>query len=124
MSDKTLFQKIADKEIPALLALETEAHVAFADINPSALGHLLLIPRTPYRWWLEMPESEWLALTEVAQSLAQKLKAATAADYIQLNIIGDEVPHVHIHLIPRFENRPASKVAFNETATKEIIARL
>ena len=77
------------------------AFVSFLDKNPKAPGHTLLVPRKHYRWFLDMPEDEYIELMKVARTLSGALKEEYGADYIQIGIAGDEVPHVHVHLIPR-----------------------
>jgi histidine triad (HIT) family protein len=96
-----IFCKIVRSELPADLTFENEYVVAFPDIHPLATGHTLLIPREHYTWFYEVPEDIANELFKAAQELAVKLKSEYSADYIELKIIGIDVPHTHIHLIPR-----------------------
>lgn len=98
----TIFSKIITREIPAEIVYEDEKVLAFLDINPVHKGHTLVIPKEEYRWFTDVPTSLLEPLFGASQKVARALKAATNADLIQLSIVGDEVPHTHIHLIPRF----------------------
>lgn len=104
MSTKTLFQKIADKEIPAKFEHEDELCVAIRDINPQAPTHLLIIPRKAIARVDEMkPEDAAIVghLVLVAQQLAQKLHLAAGFRLVINNgrQAGETVPHLHVHLL-------------------------
>lgn len=96
-----IFCKIVAKEIPSTIVHEDKETIAFLDIHPHALGHTILIPKEHYHWFFDVPKeiaSEWFA---TAQKLAVELKKEYQSDYIELKVIGTDVPHTHIHLIPR-----------------------
>jgi histidine triad (HIT) family protein len=96
-----IFCKIIRKELPADLTFENEYVVAFPDIHPVATGHTLLIPREHHEWFYEIPEDIANEFFKAAQEIAIRLKSEYLADYVELKIIGIDVPHTHIHLIPR-----------------------
>ncbi len=96
----TIFGKIIRKEIPATIIYEDEQFLAFLDINPVAKGHILLIPKDQYAWMQDAPDELIAAIFIKAKELMVVLKKALHADYIKLSIVGNEVPHFHIHLIP------------------------
>jgi histidine triad (HIT) family protein len=96
-----IFCKIAGKEIPADVIHENNVVMAFRDIKPLAPGHTLLIPKEHYQWFYEVPETISCELFKSAQIIARDLKESYKADYIELKIVGIDVPHTHIHLIPR-----------------------
>lgn len=100
MSD-CIFCKIIIGKIPAQKTYEDDAFIAFLDIHPKAPGHTLVIPKEHHEWVWDLPEGLYKKLFMVARALAQKLKEETAADYVQLSIVGKDVPHAHVHLIPR-----------------------
>ena len=75
--------------------------IAFLDIDPKAPGHTLVIPKTHHQWFIEMPDELSDPLFRTAKHIGQKLKSEYAADYIRLGIVGTDVPHTHIHLIPQ-----------------------
>ena len=100
----TIFTKIIAREIPAEIVYEDKHVIAFLDINPVQKGHTLVVTKESFRWFTDVPTNLLLPLFGASQRVARALKEATNADLIQLSIVGDEVPHVHIHLIPRFDN--------------------
>ncbi|MDP2651188.1 MAG: HIT domain-containing protein [bacterium] len=102
MSDPNcIFCKIVNKEIPAEFVYEDDFVIAFPDIHPLTPGHTLLIPKEHYPWFYDVPREVANELFAAAQEIARKLKAEHSADYIELKIIGIDIPHTHIHLIPR-----------------------
>ncbi len=99
--ENCIFCKIIRGEIPTKPTYENEFVVAFPDIKPVAPGHTLVIPKEHHQWFYEVPEElakEWFS---AAQFLGLKLKEDTGADYIHVSIVGKDVPHAHIHLIPQ-----------------------
>ena len=102
--EETVFTKIIKREIPADIVYEDEKVTAFLDINPVTSGHLLLIPKEPHEWMSDVPD-ELLSYTYIkAKELMLKLKEAMNADFVVLSVVGVDVPHFHIHLIPRRYN--------------------
>ncbi len=100
-NEDCIFCKIVSGEIPTHFIYENEFVVAFPDIQPEAPGHTLVIPKEHHPWFYEMPgeiANEWFS---AAQMLALKLKEDHQSDYVELKIIGIDVHHAHIHLIPR-----------------------
>jgi histidine triad (HIT) family protein len=96
-----IFCKIVSKEIPAKIIFEDEVSLAFLDINPKAPGHILLIPKEHYPWFTDTPDELSDALFRNVKRLAKDLKKKYSADYVRVGIIGTDVPHTHIHLIPQ-----------------------
>ena len=76
--------------------------MSFADLHPVAPGHTLVIPVDHYRWFEDMPDEVSDRLFRAAKKIAKELKEKTGADYVRLSIVGKDVPHVHVHLIPQF----------------------
>ena len=102
MTDQNcIFCKIASGEVPTKFIYEDEHTVAFPDIHPKAPGHTILIPRKHYRWFIDMPDGESDMLFRAAKNVAKKLKDEHKSDYVRLGMVGKDVPHVHIHLIPQ-----------------------
>lgn len=99
--DNCIFCKIAKGEIPAHKTFENDEFVAFLDIHPKAPGHTLLIPKAHYQWFTDLPDDLYAKLFEHAKVLARELKQQNGADYVHLSIVGKDVPHAHVHLIPR-----------------------
>ena len=96
-----IFCKIASGEIPSQKVYEDDKTLAFLDIHPRAPGHTLLIPKDHYQWFDELPDDLSDHLFRVAKKIASDLKQHDGTDYVHLSIVGKDVPHVHIHLIPR-----------------------
>ncbi len=97
----TLFTKIVKREIPATIVYEDEESLAFMDIHPLAKGHLLLITKEPYEWMQVVPDELLSRMFLKTKKLMLVLKEKLNCDYVQLGVAGDEVPHFHIHLVPR-----------------------
>ncbi len=97
-----IFCKIIAGEVPSEKAHhEDNRVVSFPDYHPVRPGHTLVVPAEHYQWFWELPDELANDLFKAARTLARKLKDETGADYIQLSIVGKDVPHVHLHLIPR-----------------------
>jgi len=97
-----IFCKIVAGDIPSEKAHhEDDTIVSFPDQHPVRPGHTLVVPAAHYRWFWELPDDLANDLFKVARTLARSLKDETGADYIQLSIVGKDIPHVHVHLIPR-----------------------
>jgi histidine triad (HIT) family protein len=103
-----VFCKIASGEIPCETTLyEDDTVIAFPDKNPKAAGHSLLIPKAHYQWFYELPDKVSDLLFRIAKKLAPELMKKHGADLIQVSIVGTEIPHTHMHLIPRtFRDAP------------------
>ncbi len=99
----TVFGKIIRGEIPAERIYEDEQCIAIIDIHPAAKGHLLLIPKEHYIWMQDVPDALLSSLFTTAKKLMSSLIGALGCDYVQLSVIGKDVPHFHIHLIPRYD---------------------
>lgn len=96
----TIFSRIAAGEIPSYKVAEDDRHFAFLDINPMAPGHVLVIPRREVDYLFDLPDDEYAALMEFARKVALKLKKAMPCQRIGVAVLGMEVPHAHIHLVP------------------------
>ncbi|MDE6306831.1 MAG: HIT family protein [Muribaculaceae bacterium] len=96
----TIFSRIAAGEIPSYKVAEDDRHYAFLDINPMARGHVLVIPRREVDYLFDLSADEYAALMEFARKTALRIKAAIPCQRVGVAVIGMEVPHAHIHLIP------------------------
>ncbi|MGN6395943.1 MAG: HIT family protein [Mucilaginibacter sp.] len=96
----TIFSKIVAGEIPAYIVAETIDYLAFLDINPLAEGHVLVIPKKEVDYIFDMEDDLYAGLQIFAKIVATGLKKAIPCKRIGVAVIGIEVPHVHIHLIP------------------------
>ncbi len=98
----TIFSKIIRGEIPCTKIYEDEESLAFLDINPVTKGHTLLIPKEPYVWMQDVPDELLASLFVKTKKLMTAIKSGLMCDYVQISVVGKDVPHFHIHLIPRY----------------------
>lgn len=96
----TLFTKIVNGEIPAFKIAEDQNHLAFLDIQPLAEGHTLVIPKREVDYIFDMSPEEHTALWGFAQKVARAMEGQFDCKRIGVAVVGLEVPHVHIHLVP------------------------
>lgn len=99
--DNCIFCKIVAGEIPSYKVYEDEQCIAFLDIHPVTLGHTLIVPKSHFQWLQDTPDDVLSHVFIVSKSLINKIKERIGADYVQLSVVGKDVPHFHIHLIPR-----------------------
>jgi histidine triad (HIT) family protein len=96
----SIFTRIVAGEIPAHRVFEDEEHLAFLDINPVQPGHTLLIPKREVDYLFDLPEPAHDALWRAVRKVAGALRRATGCRRIVIVVVGYEVPHAHVHLIP------------------------
>ena len=96
-----IFCKIAKKEIPSNLVFENNEVFAFLDINPVSDGHILVIPKAHYEKMTDTPDELLAKLFVECKKLMIAIKKTLNADYVAVSVVGVDVPHFHIHLIPR-----------------------
>ena len=96
----TIFKKIIDKEIPCFKVAEDEQFLAFLDINPNAKGHTLCIPKIETDDILDLDKETYKNLRLFSRKVAKSIKDVIQCKKIAISVIGLEVPHVHVHLIP------------------------
>lgn len=96
----TIFTKIINGEIPAYKVAEDDNYLAFLDVNPNAKGHTLCIPKREVNKLFEMDEEEYLGLMKFSRKVAIALEKTVPCKRVGAAVVGLEVPHVHVHLIP------------------------
>ena len=120
----TIFSKIIDGEIPCYKVAENHEFLAFLDINPNSTGHTLCIPKIEVDDILDLDESTYKNLMLFSRKVAKSIKKVIDCKKVSIAVIGLEVPHVHVHLIPlnsmidaNFSNKvKLSDSDFRETA--------
>ena len=120
----TIFSKIINGEIPCYKVAENDDFVAFLDINPNSIGHTLCITKIEVDDILDLDESTYKNLMLFSRKVAKSIKKVIECKKVSITVIGLEVPHVHVHLIPlntmkdaNFSNKVRlSESDFNETA--------
>ena len=96
----SIFTRIINGEIPSYTIAEDAYSFAFLDINPNTKGHVLCVPKNSVDQLFDLPQQEYLELMSFAKKIAKALKKAVPCKRIALSVVGLEVPHAHIHLIP------------------------
>lgn len=122
----TIFTKIVNGEIPCYKIAEDENYLAFLDVNPNAKGHTLCIPKLEIDKVFEMDETLYTGLMQFSKKIAIALEKTVPCKRIGMSVIGLEVPHAHVHLIPlnamdemRFQNKVTlTKQEFEALAKK------
>lgn len=96
----SLFTKIINSEIPAYKVAETDGYIAFLDISPVAPGHTLVVPKKEVDYLFDLDDETYLGLQAFAKKVALGIKKAIPCRKVGVAVLGLEVPHAHIHLVP------------------------
>lgn len=96
----SIFSKIINKEIPSHLISENRYSIAFLDINPVAIGHVLVVPKIEVDYLFDLDTKTYTELWSFSSLVASAIKKTIPCKRIGVSVIGLEVPHAHIHLIP------------------------
>lgn len=96
----TIFSRIVNGEIPSYKVAENEEYYAFLDINPLTEGHTLVIPKREEDYIFDLTDDELAGMVVFAKRIAEKQKAVFGCKKVAMVVLGLEVPHAHIHLIP------------------------
>ena len=100
MSQPSIFSQIIAGDIPCHRIYEDDKTLAFLDINPVAEGHCLVIPKTEVEFVWDLPADDYQALMATTQKVAQRLRDIIGKPYVGEMVVGTDVPHAHVHLIP------------------------
>lgn len=127
----SIFTKIINGEIPAYKITEDENFLAFLDVNPNAKGHTLCIPKQEINKIFDMEEEHYLGLMKFSRKVAKALEKTVPCKRVGVAVVGLEVPHVHVHLIPlnemdemRFINKVKLEKEEFEALAKQISTNL
>ena len=96
----SIFTRIIDGEIPARMVWSDDVCVAFLDVRPLNPGHVLVVPRAEIDHWVDLDPDVVAHLTRVAHRVAEAQQKVLSPDRVGLMIVGFEVPHVHLHVVP------------------------
>ena len=102
--ENCVFCKIVNGEIPSNKLYEDDKFMSFLTIEPVSRGHLLIIPKEHIVWMQDAPDEIISEIYKIAKKLMHALKKSMGADYVQLSVVGEEIPHFHIHLFSRMYN--------------------
>lgn len=127
----SIFTKIVNGEIPAYKIAEDDHYLAFLDVNPNAKGHTLCIPKKEIDKIFEMDDELYLGLMKFSKKIAVALEKTVPCKRVGMAVVGLEVPHAHVHLIPlnemdemRFQNKVSLSKKEFEVLVKSIQANL
>ncbi len=125
----SIFTKIIKGEIPSHKVYEDEQTLAFMDIHPVQPGHVLVIPKKQVEFVWDLDEADYLALMRTVQKVARRIREVLPAPYVGQQIVGIDVPHAHVHLIPfhtvaEFRNSPDMSAEPDHAALADIAAQL
>ncbi len=96
----SIFTKIVNGEIPCYKIAEDDDYLAFLDIHPLALGHTLVIPKKEVDYYFDIDDDQLAGLTLFAKKVARAIDESVECQRVGVTVIGLEVPHAHVHLIP------------------------
>lgn len=123
-----IFAKIAAGEIPSYKVAENEKYYAFLDINPLKEGHTLIIPRREEDYFFDLDDIELAEIIVFAKRVAEAIKKAFPCKKVGMAVLGLEVPHAHIHLVPMQSegdmNFANEKLKLTEEQFKEIAEKI
>jgi histidine triad (HIT) family protein len=96
----SIFTRIINGEIPCYKVAENDMYIAFLDISPLTKGHTLVIPKKEVDYIFDLDQETYLGLMEFSKTVGVAIKKAIPCNRISISVIGLEVPHAHVHLIP------------------------
>ena len=125
--ESCIFCKISKGEIPCDKIFENKSFLVFLDIKPVNHGHLLIIPKKHFIWMQEADDKTISDIFKLTKKMMLALKKGLKCDYVQESVVGNEIPHFHIHLIPRyygdnFKNFPTKE--YKELEAKKVLNKI
>ena len=115
----SIFTKIINGELPCYKIVEDDHFIAFLDIDPNVKGHTLCVPKKEVDKLLDLDEETYLGLMQFARKVGLAIEKTLVCNQVGMSVIGLEVPHVHVHLIPLNEMKDMSfkhKIAMDNEA--------
>lgn len=127
--DDSIFTKIINGEIPSHKIYEDDTVYAFLDIHPINTGHTLVVPKQQVEFLWDLSNEAYASLMTAAKKIAQHMRTTLGVDYVGMQVIGVDVPHAHIHLIPfnevsEYHNIPDNSADPNHGALAAVAKKL
>lgn len=122
MYNPSIFTKIVNGEIPAHKIYEDDKTLAFLDINPVSEGHTLVIPKTQVEFVWDLSPDDYQALMETVKKVGLHLRAVLKTPYVGQLVVGTDVPHTHIHVVPFHHADELKSILVREDTTPDHVA--
>src|SRR5690554_87750 len=123
----SIFTKIINRELPAHIVAENDKFIAFLDVNPNAKGHTLCVPKQEINKVFDMEKDHYLELMSFSHNVAKALEKSVECKRVGMAVVGLEVPHVHVHLIPLNEMKEMTfqhKVSLTQSEFEELAKQI
>jgi histidine triad (HIT) family protein len=125
--EPSIFTKIVKGEIPAYKIAENERFLAFLDVNPTAKGHTLVIPKQQVDYIFDLDDDTYSGLMSFSKEVAKAVRRAVPCNRVGVAVVGLEVPHAHVHLIPLNSMQDmnfANKKEFSKEEMEEVAEKI
>jgi histidine triad (HIT) family protein len=124
----TIFTKIINRKIPAYIISENSKFIAFLDINPLSIGHTLVVPKKEIDYFFDLDEDFLAEILLFSKKISKAIKKVTRCNRVGLSVIGLEVPHAHLHLVPLNEMNDIDfnkkKISLNDSELNDICKKI
>lgn len=124
----TIFTKIINREIPAYIISENSKFIAFLDINPLSIGHTLVVPKKEIDYFFDLDEDFLTEILLFSKKISKAIKKVTRCNRVGLSVIGLEIPHAHLHLVPLNEmndiNFSKKKISLKDSDLNDICKKI
>jgi len=124
----TIFTKIINRKIPAYIISENSKFIAFLDINPLSIGHTLVVPKKEIDYFFDLDEDFLAEILLFSKKISKAIKKVTRCNRVGLSVIGLEIPHAHLHLVPLNEMNDIDfskkKISFKDSEFYDICKKI
>jgi len=120
----SVFTRIINREIPGFIVAEDERYIAFLDINPLVIGHTLVVPKKEIDYIFDLDDSTLEGLNVFAKKVAGAIEKSVNCKRIGVAVIGLEVPHAHVHLVPMNKTDDLNFTRAKLSPTKEVLTEV